>query len=213
MRAKAGRRARLWRALLVCLAAAALPATPPATAAPRCLGRPATVVGSARGQLLRGTPAADTIAALGGDDVVRGRGGSDLVCGGRGEDRLHGNGGHDALAGGRGRDLLRGARGDDRLVGALGGDVLLAESGDDTLRGGVGRDYLLGGAGNDVHVGGPDNDRLVMYYRGGADVGRAGAGADYVDTRDGMPDDVVDGGHGVDRCSRTDPGDVVRDCP
>jgi Ca2+-binding RTX toxin-like protein len=73
-----------------------------------CAGRPATIVGTAGRDVLRGTRRADVIAALGGIDRVKGLRGDDVVCGG---------GGPDLLMGGRGRDRLIGGRGRDTCVG------------------------------------------------------------------------------------------------
>ena len=91
-------------------------------AVPRCAGRPATVVGTARRDVLRGTRRADVIVALGGDDRVIAHGGNDLVCGGAGNDRLSGGAGRDRLLGERGRDRLVGGGDRDRLVGGPGRD-------------------------------------------------------------------------------------------
>lgn len=63
----------------------------------RCLGKRATIVGTARKDELVGTPHRDVIAALGGRDEVRGLGGPDLICGGKGRDKLFGGAGHDEV--------------------------------------------------------------------------------------------------------------------
>ena len=127
---------------------AALP--PPASAAPgpqpvslpaarspvvvRCAGVGATIVGTARRDVIRGTAGRDVIAALAGDDVVRGLGGNDLICLGAGNDRGIGGAGADRILGGAGRDIMLGGPGLDRLLG-LGG-----------------RDLARGGAGGDICV-------------------------------------------------------------
>jgi uncharacterized delta-60 repeat protein len=67
------------------------------TARTRCLGKRATIVGTAGRDDLIGTPHRDVIAALGGADKVKGRGGPDLICGGRGKDRLAGDAGKDVI--------------------------------------------------------------------------------------------------------------------
>jgi uncharacterized delta-60 repeat protein len=84
---------------------------------PRCGGRRATIVGTARRDTLRGTRRADVIVALGGNDTVLARGGNDVVCGGAGNDRLSGGPGRDVLTGGAGRDRCTGAGGRDRAAG------------------------------------------------------------------------------------------------
>jgi uncharacterized delta-60 repeat protein len=119
---------------------------------PRCAGKRATIVGTARRDVLRGTRRADVIVTLGGDDRIAAAGGNDRVCGGAGDDRL---------AGGSGRDRLLGGAGDDRLSGGPGHDRLLGQSGHDRLRGGAGVDRLAGGGGRDICLGGarPDLSR------------------------------------------------------
>jgi Tol biopolymer transport system component len=97
----------------------------------RCAGVRATIVGTARRNVIRGTFKRDVIAALGGDDVVRGLGGNDLICLGAGNDRGLGGAGADRILGGPGRDTLLGGPGLDRLLG---------QAGRDRARGGLGRD-------------------------------------------------------------------------
>lgn len=67
------------------------------TAKSRCLGRPATIVGTRRRDVLVGTPRRDVIAGLGGDDKIRGRGGNDLICGGSGRDLILGGPGRNRI--------------------------------------------------------------------------------------------------------------------
>ena len=95
----------------------------PLTAAtPRCAGKPATIVGTAGRDVLRGTPRADVILALGGRDMVRAARGNDTVCAGAGNDRVLGQAGRDRLIGGAGNDRLIGGAGADRLTGGPGRD-------------------------------------------------------------------------------------------
>jgi uncharacterized delta-60 repeat protein len=63
----------------------------------KCLGKRATIVGTARQDEITGTPRRDVIAALAGKDKVRALGGADLVCGGRGRDTLLGGPGRDRV--------------------------------------------------------------------------------------------------------------------
>jgi hypothetical protein len=72
-----------------------------------CGGRPATLVGTARADLIRGTARRDVIAGLGGDDELRGLKGDDILCGGPGADLLLGGRGQDELHGGPGADTAR----------------------------------------------------------------------------------------------------------
>jgi uncharacterized delta-60 repeat protein len=95
---------------------------------PRCAGRRATIVGTARRDVLRGTRRADVVVALGGNDVVRAARANDTVCGGAGNDRLTGGPGRDRLVGGTGSDRLIGGRGRDRCLGGGGRDRARCET-------------------------------------------------------------------------------------
>ena len=112
---------------------AAAAGAPAASARPtaRCAGRLATIVGTARRDVIRGTGRSDVIAALGGDDVVLGAAGNDLICLGAGNDRAHG---------GRGADLVRGGPGRDLILGGPGPDLLIGNAALDLARGGRGAD-------------------------------------------------------------------------
>jgi hypothetical protein len=74
---------------------------------PSCLGVRATIVGTARADVLRGTERRDVVVALGGSDRVFGRGGDDLLCGGAGDDILDGGSGDNRLHGGSDWDRCR----------------------------------------------------------------------------------------------------------
>jgi|GEM_PF-1449058 len=63
----------------------------------RCLGKKATIVGTAGRDKLIGTSHRDVIVALGGADEVRGMAGPDVICGGKGKDRLLGGAGKDEV--------------------------------------------------------------------------------------------------------------------
>jgi uncharacterized delta-60 repeat protein len=63
----------------------------------RCLGKRATIVGTANQDEIVGTPRRDVIAALAGKDKVRALGGADLICGGKGRDTLLGGPGKDTV--------------------------------------------------------------------------------------------------------------------
>jgi hypothetical protein len=82
-------------------------AAPPTKAKPLCLGKSATIVGTAAANKLRGTQRGDVIAALGGNDSVDGLAGNDLVCGGTGRDTLIGGAGSDRVDGGPAFDICR----------------------------------------------------------------------------------------------------------
>jgi hypothetical protein len=77
----------------------------------RCGGSVATIVGTNRGERIRGTKGSDVIATIGGDDRVAGRGGDDRICTGNGSDRIRGGGGRDRIDGGPDRDRCGPRRG------------------------------------------------------------------------------------------------------
>lgn len=93
-----------------------------------CGGQAATLVGTAKADVLRGTPGRDVIVAKGGADVIRGLGGDDLICAGNGQDEVVGGPGADLIRGEAGRDVLVGGPGRDRTVGGAGRDVCDAET-------------------------------------------------------------------------------------
>ena len=100
-----------------------------------CLGRKATIVGTASG------------------DNIYGTNGTDVIVGGRGNDQIHGLGGDDFICGEGGRDIITGGSGDDELSGDSGADPIFGGSGDDTLIGGDQADELHGGGGDDYMQG------------------------------------------------------------
>lgn len=104
------------------------------TLTPMCLGRPATKVGTAGANRLRGSAGADVIVGLGGGDRINGRGGNDRICGGEGADRLNGAGGRDRIAGGTGNDRIyaRDGRKDFKLHGGTGTDRVRKDRADRT---------------------------------------------------------------------------------
>ncbi len=87
--------------------------TSPPPAKPKCAGRIATMIGTAKRDVLRGTRGRDVIAGRGGNDLLKGLKGNDLLCGGPGGDKLLGGPGRDRLIGGPGRDRLIGGPGKD----------------------------------------------------------------------------------------------------
>jgi Tol biopolymer transport system component len=100
----------------------------------RCAGVRATIVGTARRDVIRGTAKRDVIASLAGNDLVRGLGGADLICLGAGNDRALGGPGADRILGGAGRDVLVGGPGRDLLIGQAGRDRALGGAGRDLCR-------------------------------------------------------------------------------
>jgi hypothetical protein len=105
-----------------------------------CNGVPATIVGTPKNDLIRGTAGRDVIVARAGADNIRGRGGNDLICAGRGNDVVKGGDGRDVIFGYYGRDKLKGGNGFDILdggpkpdacyVGAQGGKTRNCEEAD-----------------------------------------------------------------------------------
>jgi Ca2+-binding RTX toxin-like protein len=140
-------------------------------------------VGSARRDIIIGSPFGDRISGGRGRDTVRARAGADCVSGGSASDRLSGEGGPDRLAGNRGADRLFGGPGRDRLIGAQGNDGLQGRGGNDRLSGGRGPDRVNGGGGNDrISVGGATNRAS------------GGAGNDRISARNGKRDKINCGG-------------------
>lgn len=73
---------------------------------------PCRFVGTARRDVLRGTPFLDFLVGLGGDDVLRGGKGHDTLTGGPGRDVLEGGEGADTFIARDGRrDVVRGGKG------------------------------------------------------------------------------------------------------
>lgn len=141
----------------------------------------ATIWGNNLDDILTGTPNADFVYGLGGNDTLDGDAGEDELFGGPGADRLFGQDGNDILRGEAGNDQLFGGNGDDRMFGGDGNDRLIGGFGDDKLFGGNGADYLDawgigdvdGGAGNDTIVFNPgsvDIDAVPFHntFEGGA---------------------------------------------
>ncbi len=90
-------------------------------------------VGTAGNDVFAGTPAADRISTLGGNDVVDGAGGDDCILGGDGNDVLRGGAGADEISGGAGNDVIDGGAGDDIITGGAGRDTISAGDGNDTV--------------------------------------------------------------------------------
>lgn len=200
---------RLFTLAPVIVVAIGTVAVPASAAVPRCFGKPVTIVGTSRGDRLKGTQGRDVIHGRGGDDLIKGLAGNDLLCGGRGSDlvvgrdgrdRLDGGGGDDGLQPGAGNDVVRGGGGrlDDvrypdatRSVTASLADDQVTGTGTDTLGGvelivgGPFDDEIEGDKASNVLIGLEGNDTITGLGGGDGVVGGAG-------------DDVLDGGNGVD---------------
>ena len=185
-----------------------------ASAASRCFGEPATIVGTNGDDSITGTNGPDVIVSRAGADRVRGRGGFDLICAGPGHDRLFGGPGGEFIFGGEGNDELDGGRGpfsdfapgpgDDLVVGRTFSDAVHFPSaeraitaslvtgtasgeGSDTLEQ---IDALLGGPFDDTLIGNADDNGLIG--RAGDDTLRGGDGFDFISGQAG--DDDIHGG-------------------
>jgi Ca2+-binding RTX toxin-like protein len=173
------------RAAVVLAAAVALGAgAMSAGARPRLSACKNLIKGTPASETLDGTPAADRILGLGGDDRLIGEDGNDCLDGGLDNDEL---------IGGKGDDLLEGETGSDVIEGDAGADEIDGQEGDDRLDGGAGADSLAGGGGGDFMVGGTGADKLAG--AGGADRIYGGPGRDAVDGGQGNDDirEVPDG--------------------
>ena len=155
------------------------------------------ITGGDGNDLLRGGGGTDSVAGQGGNDEVIGGGGNDTVSGGPGDDLVRGRGGNDTMAGGDGADEMRGAGGNDQMTGAQDNDEMYGGNGADNMAGGVNDDTMDGGLGTDRVIGGPGADDL-----------NGGKGNDTVEGRRG--DDIVSGGNGDDTL-RGNQGDDILD--
>lgn len=151
----------------------------PSPSAPKCFGKTATIVGTARSERLVGTPGRDIIVGFGGRDRIIGGDGTDLICGYKGNDSIASGGGRDLVSGGPGNDTLVTKRGPDRVFGNAGNDRIFlgpqrdrafgnagadrifGSDGPDVLYGNVGPDVLFGNRGDDKLFGNRGNDRLL----------------------------------------------------
>jgi Ca2+-binding RTX toxin-like protein len=183
-------------------------------ARPKCFGKLATIVGTARADVLKGTARADVIVGLGGGDTIKGLGGNDRICGGPGKDKL---------IGGAGGDVLSGDAGNDALSGGGAGDALLGGGGNDTFNGGAGFDlasFFFASAGVQVNLStgtatGEGTDKLtgIEDLEGSRydDALTGNDGENFI--LPGAGNDAVDGGGGVtDRVDFSfSPGAVIVD--
>ena len=137
------------------------------------------MIGTDKGETLKGTLAGDRIFGFAGNDTIMGNEGADCEDGGSGNDALHGGDANDQLVGGGGGDLIYGDDGRDQLFGGYRNDRLYGD---------YGRDMVAGGAGDDLIEGGPDNDRL--FGESGRDRLVGGDGKNYIDA--GSGNDSID---------------------
>ena len=136
------------------------------------------IVGSAFGDVIFGSDAANDLYGGDGDDYLRGGDGADRLFGGAGNDAIDYVGSGSGVTVNLATGLAFGgtAQGDsfvgiERVVGSSFADTLTGDDGvnslrghggDDTLRGGGGRDYLVGEQGKDTLWGEGGNDSFVF---------------------------------------------------
>jgi hypothetical protein len=198
-------RTQRWRRAVAAGVAAALVATlglagPASAAVPPEQFDPArgcTVVGTALGDVLKGTDGDDVICGGGGGDTIKAGAGNDVVYGDAGGDTIYGGSGDDIVYGGEGGDTIRGEDGADVVHGEGGGDTVLAGAGPDTVWGGDGADTLWG-------EDGPDS----LFGEAGADTVRGGASDDVI--ADTGKADTLWGDDGDDRIIAGEGADSVR---
>lgn len=167
--------------------------------------------------ILSGTPAANVIGGLYGDDRILGLGGDDSLSGNGGDDVFDGGADDtagDTMRGGRGSDTAEYAAGavevdlKDKHAQQTGGGGVDTLKGIENLLGGVYADALRGDTANNSIDGNDGDDYLNG--RNGKDLLNGGAGADVVQSRDGETDKVDCGpGHDV---AKADGKDKLRGC-
>ena len=108
------------------------------------------ILGTPTADIINGLAGNDTICGEGGDDIINAGTGNDWVDGGPGNDVIRGNGGDDTIFGDLGNDEIRGGGGVDDISGEEGDDTLLGQGGNDTIAGGDGVDGINGGGGRDT---------------------------------------------------------------
>ena len=153
--------------------------------------------GTAGGDRVNGSNAADAVDGLGGADRIAGAKGDDVLQGGDGNDRLSGGDGDDTLRGGAGNDDLNGGRGADLLIGGTGHDHFEFGAAADSAPGH--RDTIRGG------------DGAVAFEGAGAASGDV-IDVSGIDARAGVAGDqafAFDGGHGVGHLWAADAGGVT----
>jgi Ca2+-binding RTX toxin-like protein len=133
----------------------------------------AIIEGTNKGEVLDGTPRADTIYALGGADLVRGYSERDVLYGGNESgwgDKIKGGTFGDRIFGQDGHDALYGERGDDEVRGGYGADLVAGGPGNDTLDGGFGADEINARDGQKDTIVIRSGEGDVVYYDKGLDV-------------------------------------------
>ena len=168
---------------------------------------PASIIeGSNIRDLLIGSPDAEELRGLDGDDTLEARGGDDTLTGGDGADTLDGGDGVDIIDYSESNAPIRAdlnarvglgghAQGDfyvdlegvigtnfsDEIFGDIDDNILIGGSGDDSISGAVGDDIITGGVGDDVLMGDDGSDSFTYEAGFGDDRIVEGASASDVD--------------------------------
>ncbi|MEZ5777873.1 MAG: M10 family metallopeptidase C-terminal domain-containing protein [Paracoccaceae bacterium] len=177
--------------------------------------------GSARRNVMMGTPEGERFLGLGGNDVFRGLGGADAFDGGPGRDvvsYIDEDAGVtvDCSAAGRNAgaaagdtytsiEVIVGSSHDDFLFAGSGAMSFVGADGDDVLYGNDGNDRLIGGNGADSLWGGQGSD--LLQGDAGADTLLGGDGSDRLDGGEG--DDYLSGDRGADTVIGGNGNDVL----
>ena len=174
-----------------------------------CQGLRATVVGTARSDLLVGTTRRDVIIGGGGGDLIRARGGDDVICAGPGADRVDTGVGDDVVVAGAGADAVTSPAGNATVRGGPGKDVIRSlapyldpEDGDSIMVffGGRGRDLLDATNATEGRLHGNAGDDILT---------EAGGGGYGVSFSGGPGRDLVVGSYGDRVLDLTGEGDTV----
>ncbi len=183
-----------------------------------------TIIGTNRGETLRGTDDNDLIQGRGGNDRIYGRDGHDTLEGDSGNDRLYGNDGNDTLRGGSGKDTLEGGDGNDILAGGSGRDTIRGGDGDDVIEvrrneaqddriyGGDGIDTIVNTDNRDVTLDGFRADNGIEVFDGNDEAIKGDSGRNTFDFTNTQLEDVayVDGRGGNDILRGSAGGDDLR---
>jgi Ca2+-binding RTX toxin-like protein len=152
------------------------------------------------GVVRTGTPQADVLAGVAGDDNIVAFAGDDVATGGAGADAISAGEGADFVNGGDGRDVIFAGAGDDQVFGGGQADVIYGDAGADRIFGDAGNDLINAGAGDDAVFGGAGDDLIVAELGDGNDVyfgdSDGGTGTDTLDMSAATANVTVDLGSG-----------------
>ncbi|MGL4637738.1 MAG: calcium-binding protein [Beijerinckiaceae bacterium] len=165
------------------------------------------VRGTVLGDSMTGNSAANMFEGNGGNDTLDGAGGDDTLWAGFGDDSMLGGAGNDNLAGGHGDDLLNGGKGTDT-----------ADYANDGGWRGAAVDFVTGFAEDTwgsldklIGIENATGSEHADWMRGNASANTftAGAGDDMMIGNGGNDTFVFAAGHGRDKISDFNPGDML----